>query len=149
MADHLRKRHNVTLLLYHLVFPIKYRRKVFTPENELSLKTVCTEVLAVSYEINFVEIGIDTDHAHFLTQLPPTMSVSEAVTKIKSISGKYLFLHHPDLRKILWGGNFWTMGYYANTVGQYGNFDMIKNYIQKQGLPEYTQLHQDTKSLFE
>ena len=67
MADHLRKRHNVTLLLYHLVFPIKYRRKVFTPENELSLKTVCTEVLAVSYEINFVEIGIDTDHAHFLT----------------------------------------------------------------------------------
>ena len=149
MADHLHKRHNVTLLLYHLVFPVKYRRKVFTPTSELSLKTVCTEVLAVSYEINFVEIGIDKDHAHFLIQLPPTMSVSEVVTKIKSITGKYLFLHHPDLRKILWGGNFWTMGYYANTVGQYGNFAMIQNYMQKQGLPEYKQLHQDMTSLFE
>ena len=68
---------------------------------------------------------------------------------IKSITAKYIFKHHGEVKMFLWGGKFWTSGYYANTVGQYGNLDMITNYVQKQGIKEYTQLHSRPPTLFD
>jgi putative transposase len=69
------------------------------------------------YEIHFVEIGIDENHIHFLIQGIPSMSVSEITRITKSITAKELFSLYPEVKKILWGGKFWTSGYYANTVG--------------------------------
>ncbi|HES60047.1 MAG TPA: IS200/IS605 family transposase, partial [Caldithrix sp.] len=60
MSEHVLKSHNKTLLLYHLVFPAKYRRKVFSKEVEESLKSICIGI-SERYEINFVEIGVDDD----------------------------------------------------------------------------------------
>ena len=54
--EHIYKRHNKTLLLYHIVFPIKYRNKVITEVIGASLKSICIEI-SFRYEINFVEIG--------------------------------------------------------------------------------------------
>jgi REP element-mobilizing transposase RayT len=65
MSKFIHKRHNVTVLLYHLVCPAKYRRAVFTPEVERELKAVCEEI-ELRYEIEFLEIGADQDHVHFL-----------------------------------------------------------------------------------
>ena len=61
------------------------------------------------------------------------MNVSEIVRTIKSITAKQLFQIYPEIKAKLWGGNFWTSGYYANTVGQYGNEDVIRKYIENQG----------------
>jgi putative transposase len=148
MVDHLRKRHNVNLLVYHLVCPVKYRRSVFTEASEQTLKQVCLE-LGIRYEINFLEIGVDEDHAHFLIQTIPNRAVSDVVKMIKSITAKHIFKNHPEVKTFLWGGNFWTMGYYINTVGQYGNLSMIQNYVKKQGNPAYTQLHAQEPTLFD
>jgi len=137
---HIAKSHNKTLLIYHLVFPVKYRRKVFTNPVSHTLTTLCLE-FGPAYEIHFLEIGIDRDHVHFLIQATPNQALSSIVTKIKSITAKYLFIKHPELKMYLWGGKFWTSGYYANTVGQFGNLAMITNYVKNQGLPEYQQLH--------
>lgn len=52
---------------------------------------------------------------------------------IKSLSARELFKAHPEIKRILWGGNLWTSGYYANTFGQYGNKDVIRKYIENQG----------------
>ena len=57
--------HNKSLLLYHLVCPTKYRKKVFTQKVEKTLVEVC-EGISERYEINFIEIGTDADHVHFL-----------------------------------------------------------------------------------
>ena len=148
MANHLRKRHNKNLLVYHLVCPVKYRRNVFTEASEQTLKRVCLE-LGIRYEIQFLEIGIDSDHAHFLIQTVPNMSVSDTVKLIKSITAKHLFARHPEVKKFLWGGHFWTMGYYVNTVGQYGNLALLQHYVKRQGRSGYTQLHHQNLSLFE
>ena len=148
MIDHIHKRHNKTLLVYHVVCPVKYRRDVFTEASEQTLKRTCLE-LGIRYEIRFLEIGVDGDHAHFLIQTVPNMCVSDIVKLIKSITAKRLFEHHPEVKKFLWGGNFWTMGYYANTVGQYGNLAMLQNYVKKQGRKDYQQLHQQTLPLFD
>ena len=144
---HIYKRHNKTLLLYHLVFPIKYRRSVLIPEVEITLKETCIGI-GECYEINFVEIGADENHVHFLVQSIPSLSVSEMVGKIKSITGREIFKKHAEIKKILWGGNLWTSGFYANTVGQYGNEAMIKNYIEKQG-GSYDRIHEGQLKLFE
>ena len=147
--QHIYKSHNKTLLLYHLVFPAKYRKKVFDEEIDKTLKDVCLEI-SDCYEIHFVEIGNDLDHVHFLVQSVPTLSVTRIVTIIKSITAREIFAKHKEVKKILWGGNLWTSGFYANTVGLYSNQDVIKKYIQNQGKDiEYTKLYQGKLNLDE
>jgi len=132
MSEHIFKSHNKTLLLYHLVFPSKYRRKVFTKEIEKSLIEVCVDI-GMRYEINFIEIGNDEDHIHFLVQGIPNMPVSRIVQIIKSITAREIFSKHKEIKKLLWGGNLWTSGFYANTVGQFANEETIKKYVKNQG----------------
>jgi len=146
-AKHIKKSHNVTLFIYHLVCPVKYRRTVFTEVISETLKSVCLE-FAPAYQIRFLEIGIDDNHVHFLIQTVPNSRFSEIVKKIKSITAKQIFLRHPEVKTFLWGGKFWSAGYYANTVGQYGNLDMITNYVKNQGIKEYVQLHAEQLTLF-
>jgi REP element-mobilizing transposase RayT len=148
MAEHILKRHNKNLLIYHIVCPAKFRRKIFTEGVEQTLKQVCLE-LGICYEIRFLEIGVDEDHVHFLIQSIPNKCVSDMVKLIKSITAKELFKAHPEVKNMLWKGNLWTMGYYVNTVGQYGNLKMLENYVRNQGIPSYTQLHSQSPTLFD
>ena len=131
MTAHIIKRHNKTLLLYHIVFPVKYRREVFTDIVSGTLRDCCVEI-SKRYEIHFVEIGMDDDHVHFLVQSVPTLSVRRIVTIMKSITAKKIFKRHKEVKKLLWGGHFWTSGYYANTVSEYSNAEGIKKYIANQ-----------------
>ena len=126
-------------MLYHLVCPAKYRRKIFTEAVETTLKNICLDI-AECYDIRFIEIGTDHDHVHFLLQTIPMMLPTRMVATIKSITARELFRRHPEIKRMLWGGNVWTSGYYLNTVGQYGNEAIIKQYVQNQG-KTYRQLH--------
>ena len=74
MSEHIFKRHNKSLLLYHLVCPIKYRRNVLSESVEISLVQVCANI-SERYEIHFIEIGADENHVHFLIQSVPKISV--------------------------------------------------------------------------
>jgi len=141
-AQHIKKSHNVSFLLYHLVCPVKYRRKVFTDAVSQSLKDVCLE-LDPAYEVVFLEIGIDEDHVHFLLQTVPNIRLSTLVSKIKSITAKFIFANYKEVKTFLWGGRFWTSGYYINSVGKYGDLHMITNYVAKQGIPNYEQIHSE------
>jgi REP element-mobilizing transposase RayT len=147
VTKHVHKRHNKTLILYHLVCPVKYRRKALTEDVAKTLKGVCVE-LSQRYELHFVEIGADEDHVHFLIQSIPTLSPSMIARTIKSITAKEIFRTHPDIKKLLWGGSFWTSGFYLNTVGQYGNEEIIKQYVQNQG-KTYKQLYRNQLRLFD
>jgi putative transposase len=148
MVDHIHKRHNKSLLIFHVVCPVKYRRKVFTDEISLTLKSICLE-LGIRYEYKFLEIGIDEDHVHFLIQTVPNTLISGMVNTIKSITGRLIFKKHPEVKTFLWNKKFWTDGYYINTVGQYGNLNIITNYVKNQGLKEYTQIHHEPPTLFD
>ena len=144
---HIIKSHNKSLILYHIVCPVKYRRKVFTESVEKTLKNTC-EGISERYEIAFVEIGSDEDHVHFLVQSVPMYSPKKVVQIIKSITAIQIFKTHPEVKEKLWGGKFWTSGYYVNTVGQYGNLDLIKKYVEGQG-KEYIQIYRNQLNLFE
>ena len=146
MDKHIKKRHNKTLLLYHLVFPVKYRKKIIEDQISNFIKDICVEI-SERYEIQFIEIGTDEDHVHFLVQSVPTMSVDRLVRTIKSLTARMVFQSFPSIKKELWGGSFWTSGYYANTVGQYGNLEVIKNYVENQG-KEYKQVYTEQLRLW-
>lgn len=143
MDEHIYKSHNKTLLLYHFVFPAKYRKKIFDDAVDNKLRDVCIEI-SERYEINFVEIGNDINHVHILVQSIPTITVSRIVTIIKSITAKEIFKEFPQLKKDMWGSSLWTSGYYANTVGMYASKDTIVNYIKNQGGNEkdYIKIHE-------
>ena len=140
MSEYIHRSHNVTVLIYHLVFPAKYRRAVFDKNVDTVLKDICLDI-ENRYQVKFLEIGTDKDHIHFLIQSVPTYSVTKIVTMIKSITAREVFKRCPHVKKQLWGGELWTDGYYVATVGKHGNEDIIGNYVKSQG-NEYRQLHE-------
>ncbi len=141
MIKYIHKSHNVTVLLYHLVFPAKYRKVVFDKGVDRALSDICLEI-EERYQIHFLEIGTDDDHVHFLVQSVPMYSVTKLVTLIKSLSAREIFKKYPYVKKQLWGGEFWTDGFYASTVGKHSNEKMISTYVKDQG-QEYTKLHKN------
>ncbi len=132
MSEYLHKSHNVSKLMYHFVFPTKYRRMVINDEVDQVIKETCIEI-GNRYEINFLEIGTDKDHIHFLIQSVPSYSPTQIAKIVKSITAKEVFRRCPEVKKKLWGGNFWSSGYYVATVSEHGNEDVIANYVKNQG----------------
>ena len=94
--EHISQSHNKGLLLYHLVF-----------EVESSLRDVCIGI-SQRYEVNFVEIGVDEDHDHFLIQSVPMLSITQIVKLLKNLIARQLFQLHPEIKKQLGGGNLWS-----------------------------------------
>jgi len=141
MSNYIHKSHNVTVLLYHFVLPAKYRRAVFDEHVDEVLKEVCLAIEA-RYQVKFLEIGTDKDHVHFLVQSVPTYSVTRIVMLIKSLTAREVFKRCPQVKKQLWGGEFWTDGYFASTVGKHGNENTIGSYVKNQG-KIYQKLHAD------
>ena len=132
--------------MYHLVLPLKYRRRAITASVGKTLKAICLGI-EERYEIYFLEIGYEEDHVHLLVQSVPTNCVDEIIRVVKSITAKELFKRHPEVKKKLWGGKFWTSGYYANTVGQCGNEDLIRKYVEDQG-KTYVKIYEGQLKLF-
>lgn len=149
MSRYIHKSHNVSVVLYHLVCPVKYRRVVFTDEVEQALRDICLEIVK-RYEIEFIEIGVDRDHVHFLIQSVPTYSPTKIVRIVKSITAREVFERIPSVREQLWGGEFWTKGFFINTVSQSGNEKSIAEYVKKQGRKhEYRKIHRQQLKLFD
>ena len=148
MSEYIHKSHNISVLLYHFVCPAKYRRIVFSINVEQSLKEICLEI-SKRYDIVFIEIGSDQDHVHFLIQSVPMESPTKIIRTVKSITAKEIFKRHPEVKQKLWGGEFWSKGFYVNTVGKHGDENTIQNYVKSQGKEkEYKKIHSQQLSMF-
>ena len=142
---YLHKSHNVSVLIYHFVCPAKYRKVVLSESVDLSLKNICLEI-SKRYQIHFLEIGTDNNHVHFLVQSTPTYSATKIVTIIKSITAREIFNEHPEVKEQLWGGEFWTDGYFVNSVSRFGDENTISQYVKEQGVEkEYKRLHKQNQ----
>ena len=136
MSNFISKSHNKSLLLYHLVCTIKYRRNVLSESVTDTLVNVCMAIEDKS-DITFIEIGTDVNHVHFLLQTTPSYSVSQYVRLIKSDLSRNIFKLHPKIKDKLWGGEFWSDGYWVVTVSQHGTEKSIKEYVKNQGKDKY------------
>lgn len=96
------------------------------------LKDGCLEI-EQRYQISFLEIGTDQDQVHFLVQSVPSYSVTKIVTMVKSVTARESLRPCPQVKKQLWGGEFWTDGYFASTVSKQGDENTSANYVKQQG----------------
>ena len=144
-SQYIHKSHNVSVLLYHFVCPAKYRRVVLSKTMDETMKNICIEI-EKRYEVYFLEIGTDDNHVHFLLQSVPTKSPTQIIKMLKSVTAREVFRLHPEVKKQLWGGEFWTDGYFVNTVSKFGDESTISKYVREQGIEkEYTVLHKATQ----
>jgi REP element-mobilizing transposase RayT len=148
MSEFIHKSHNVSVLIYHIVCPTKYRRVVINNDVEKTIKETC-EGIEDRFEIKFLEIGMEGDHVHFLIQSVPMYSPTKIVTTIKGNISKRVFEAHPEVKKQLWGGEFWSEGYFVSTVSKYGNEETITEYVKNQGTEkDYKQMMKKQLELF-
>lgn len=117
---------------YHIVFPVKYRKALLSDGVTKRIKEIATEIQQ-RYDFEIEQLGCDQDHIHILTSFHPKYSIGQFVRLFKSITAKQLFLQFPELKKDLWGGEFWTDGYYAATVGERGDWHIVERYVKNQG----------------
>ena len=103
-----------------------------SPAVDEALREVCLEI-AKRWEVWFLEIGVDRDHAHSLVQSVPMYSPTKIVQTLKSVTAREVFARVPEVKKKLWGGEFWGKGYFINTVGQPGSKKVIAEYVKRQG----------------
>lgn len=124
--------HNISECFFHIQLTVKYRRNALTPDVEDTIRDVC-EGFQYRYHLDIKTLGFDQDHVHFYLQALPKYSGGQIVHLIKSITAQEVFKRHEKVKEILWGGEFWTDGYYIGTVSPHSNKHVIINYIKKQG----------------
>ena len=125
---------------YHIVFPVKYRKALLSPRITVAIREIAAQI-EERYDIAFEQLGCDNDHIHILCSFHPKLSGGDVVRLFKSITAKQLFKQFPELRKELWGGEFWTDCYYISTVSERGNWHTVERYVKNQGktMPEHLQ----------
>jgi putative transposase len=113
---------------YHLVWTPKYRKWILRGDIRERVKQIFEEIAAThSFEIDTMEVA--NDHVHIFLSFPPRYSISKVVGMLKSISAGVIFREHPEVKKHLWGGEFWEDGYFVRTVGDKVTAEVIRKYI--------------------
>ena len=124
-------RTSVCNINYHIVWSVKYRRKILNAVVEQFLKDLVQQIAAEKgFTVQLFECG-EQDHCHCFITAPPTLSVSTIVKNLKGITGRKLFERFPSLRKKLWKGVLWNHSYYCETIGSVSE-ENIKRYIEHQ-----------------
>ncbi|SFA59733.1 putative transposase [Anoxybacillus pushchinoensis] len=115
---------------YHIVWCVKYRRKILTDKIEQRLVDILHKIAA---ENGFViqEINGDLDHIHLLIECSPQHYIPDIIKALKGVSARLLFKQYPELKKQLWGGHLWNPSYFVATVSEHTE-EQIRNYIHSQ-----------------
>ncbi len=117
---------------YHIVFPVKYRKALLS-EEVVGIIVDTAKGISERYDIEMERIGCDREHIHLLCTAHPKISPGQIVRVFKSITAREIFRRKPEVKQELWGGEFWTDGYYVATVGERGNWRAVEKYVESQG----------------
>lgn len=126
--------HTVHRLRFHVVFVPKYRNRVLCGAIKARLEQLFAQACAVNDWYTH-ELSVQPDHVHLLIQIYPRESVASVVQRLKGGSSRVLRAEFPDLEEFLWGKNFWSSGYFVESVGV-AQEEMVRRYIREQGRPE-------------
>ena len=124
--------HCVFSLNYHLVLVVKYRRKVISDIIGKRLEEISRNI-ASKWNCEIIEFGYEEDHVHLLISAYPSIMMSKFINNLKTITSRMIRKEYKEnIRKKLWGRNFWTRAYCLITTGG-ATIDIVRKYIEKQG----------------
>lgn len=115
------------------MFPVKYRKALL---DEDVVEIIRETAIGIEERYEIETLGMDKDHIHILYSGHPKISPGRMAQIFKSITAREIFQKKPSVKKELWGGEFWTDGYYVATVGERADWGTVEKYIQKQGKPK-------------
>ena len=93
---------------YHVVWSVKYRRKILSAEIEIYLKELVQKIASdKGFKVHLFEVG-EGDHIHCFVSAQPKLSVTDIVKYLKGITGRKLFEKYPAIRQKLWKGQLWN-----------------------------------------
>jgi len=124
---------------YHLVWSPKYRKHILHGALAARVEQMFSEI-ATAYDITIDEMEVSPDHVHLFCSFPPRYSIAQVVTWFKSLSARAVFREFPQVKRQLWGGEFWEDGYFARTVGDKVTAEVIRTYIQRHREAEDAQI---------
>ena len=124
-----RTAHAVYDTKYHFVWAPKYRKLIKREDIRGRVKEVFLEI-AEHHGFEIQEVKVAPDHVHVFLSFPPRYSIAHVVGVLKSISASKVFEEFSEVKKDLWGGEFWEDGYFVRTVGDKVTADLIKRYIR-------------------
>jgi len=125
--------HSRYIIKYHIVWIVKYRRDILSEEKISDKVNEIIREIAERYGFEIISLATDGNHIHIFVSAPPRYSPSQVVNILKSISARQVFQQFPEVKKRLWGEEFWGDGYYIGTIGDGATTDIIKIYIANQG----------------
>ena len=126
-----RTSHAVYDLKYHMVWVPKYRKMILRGDLAKRIREAFWEI-AERYEFDIDTMEVKDDHVHLFLSAPPRYSPARVVQIIKSISAKMVFKQFREVKKQLWGGEFWSDGYFVRSVGDKVTSEVIRRYIKYQ-----------------
>lgn len=113
---------------FHVVWVTKYRFKVLHGEMRERLRDIirqsCEEM-----GVSIVKGVLSTDHVHMFLSIPPHLSLSNVMQRIKGRSSRKIQMEYPELGKRYWGRRFWARGYFSTTSGNVTD-DVILQYLE-------------------
>jgi putative transposase len=123
---------------YHIVWVPKYRFRILKGPIAREVFN-CVQVYSSQLGCRVVELNVQVDHVHLLVKVPPKVSISQLMGRVKGKSALRVFTRFPYLRqKPYWGNHFWAKGYCVDTVGV--DADMIRKYVRYQEKQEQRQV---------
>lgn len=115
---------------YHIVWSTKYRRRVLVGDVERDLKEMLAQI-AASRGFSIEAMEVMPDHVHVFATAHPKFAPGYLYKVLKGISGRQLFLRHPDMKTKLWKGHLWNPSTFVETVGHICE-DTVRRYIEEQ-----------------
>ena len=118
-------------LQYHIVWCVKYRRKIITSTVEKSLLSIINKI-ADDNNFKIIKMNTDMDHIHLLIDCSPQHYIPNVMKALKGVSARLLMKQYGDsLRHQLYAGHLWNPSYFIATVSD-NIEEQIKEYIHKQ-----------------
>ena len=128
-----RASHCTYRIRYHMVFVLKYRKKLLLEKVPVEYVKELLKGIGERYWFKFDAIGMEEDYLHIVVGAAPRYAPSEVMQIIKSITARMIFKRFREIKRELWGGEFWSDGGHIDTVSNHGGLEKIKKYVEEQG----------------
>lgn len=130
MDDYRHGAHSVFSIHLHLVWITKYRKSVLVGDIALKTREILRQICSAE-SVEIIRGHVSRDHIHLFVSIPPQVTISRLVQKLKGKSSHQLLHTYPSLRRQYWGRHFWARGYFCCSSGNVTD-EVIKQYIEQQ-----------------
>ena len=137
MSRFRRLSHTIWHCQYHIVWVPKYRFRILVGAVRDAVHGSVQAICGFA-GCEVVELNVQKDHVHLLAMIPPKVSISALMGRVKGQTAMKVFRQFRELRrKPYWGNHFWAKGYCVDTIGL--DADMVRKYVRHQEKAERQQ----------